>query len=305
MRRDKRSWGGGGWKKWILPAAFLAAPVVAALVLALTWLSDPSPVYPGRLRIGVLPDESPAVLQQQYAPLIRYLSARTGLPCELVIPASYADLVRDFLAGRLELAWFGGVTFVQASARGDALPLVMRDIDREFHSYILVRPESPAKSLADLRGTRFAFGPRLSTSGTLMPVYFMRKEGIDPETWFGSVGHAAGHDEAAYQVRDGQVDAGAANAQIVDAMLTDGRLTPADIRILLRTPPYADYVWAIRADIAGETRETIRGAFLSLSTDDPMQTEILDRLGAGFFLPALSSDFLHLRNIVDAMDYGD
>lgn len=280
-----------------LRTGLLAAGLIAAALAAVAVLGGPRETSIGRLRIGVLPDEAPEILRARFAPLVHYLSDSIGLPCELVVPEDYAALVRQFADGEIGLAYFGGLTFVQAEAGAGAIPLVTRDRDLDFRSYFLVRAGNPAKSLADLKGARFAFGSSLSTSGHLMPRFFMQRDGLNPEEWFSEVRYSGAHDQTAYWVRDGDVDVGVANGLIVDAMFADGRLDRGAIRILQRTLPYTDYVWAVQPDIPDEVRTRLRDAFLALTRGRPDHAGILGRLGAGAFLPALSSDFVRLRQI--------
>ena len=250
------------------------------------------------LRIGVLPDESEAVLRERLTPLFEFLSQETGLPYELVIPNNYAELVRAFGEGLIDLGYFGGVTFMQANSEYDAVPLVMRDVDTRFTSVLVVADES-VKTLKELRGKRFGFGSRLSTSGHLMPRHFLQVEhGVTPENYFHSVQYSGKHDRTAYWVRDGVVDAGVVNAEVIRKMFADGRLQPDDIRIILTTPPYPDYVWAVHPQTHPVDRENILRAFLQLSTDNPQHEAILSKTGAASFYPASIEDFSMLKEIM-------
>ncbi len=256
---------------------------------------------PAHLTIGVLPDEGEEELRRRYAPLIAYLTQTLETEIRLVIPRDYGDILSRFGAGELDLAYFGGVTFVTASERYGAEPLVMRDIDLQFTTYFLSRIEDLPATVEDFRGRRFAFGSKLSTSGHFMPRHFMQVRGLVPEQTFASVDYSGGHDQTVYWVRDGRVDLGAANGEVVRAMLIDGRLAPGEVRVVEETPPYADYVWAVQANISEDLVTRLRNAFLALSPDDENAAEILARLGAGGFLPARHEDFVGLREIILSM----
>ena len=289
-------YGGGLPARLTLLAVAVALLFVAGFLMVETFLPQWQSA-PEILRVGVLPDESESMLRGRYQPLVDHLSAHSGVRMELVIPADYRELVDLFDQGEVDLAYFGGMSFLQAEQRSGAVPLVMRDVDLTFRSYFLVRPENPANSLAELEGAKFAFGSSLSTSGHLMPRYFMQEAGIQAETWFSQVLYSGAHDETARWIRDGTADAGVANALVIDSMLRTGALKPADVRILVRSPPYADYVWAIQPRIPGELRSKIRNAFLVLSPADPAHAEILSRIDAGAFLPSLTEDFARLRQV--------
>lgn len=252
------------------------------------------------IRVGVVPDESRELLEKKYAPLFEYLRGETGLTFKLSIPESYAQMLEMFGAGKVDLVYFGGATFVKAVETHKAAPLVMRDVDTRFTSYFVVKKDSVYKSIEELKGKKLAFGSKLSTSGHMMPHYFLSLRKIAPEDFFSETLYSGSHDKTAYMVRDGKADVGAVNSAIVDAMLKDGRLGENDIRIMWETPPYPDYVWTLRADISKEVKIKLRNAFLGLSEQDG-HGQILASLGAGIFLPASGRDFANLKSIMSGM----
>jgi len=251
------------------------------------------------LRIGVLPDQEPQALQQRYSPLFEHLASELDLPYEFVASESYEELVEQFVAGRIDLAYFGGLTFLKAHGAGVAEPLVMRDVDAKFISCFLVRTDSPATYVGDFHGKVFSFGSALSTSGHLMPRYFLRQLGIRAEDAFETVRYSGAHDKTAYDVRDGRTDLGVANCRVIRSMFADGRLSRDDVRVLWETPPYPNYVWAVQSDIDSVRKRRIRDAFLKLSPIDDNHRPILRQLTAGAFLPAGIDDFRALHEIAE------
>src|SRR6185295_3571313 len=109
---------------------------------------------------------------------------------------------------KVDIAFFGGFTYVQASKRFAAQPLVQRERDQAFHSKFITQADSPINGLGDLAGKSFAFGDVNSTSGHLMPEYFMREAGVEPRVISGAI-YTGGHDATALAVANGKVDAGA------------------------------------------------------------------------------------------------
>jgi phosphonate transport system substrate-binding protein len=255
---------------------------------------------PEVIKLGVLPDQEKASLLAKYSPLVDYLSRQTDLEIELVLSADYATMLDDFHAHRIDIANFGGLTFTEAERRDNAEPLVMRDTDLNFASCYLVPGADTRQTVRDFEGEIFAFGPELSTSGHLMPRYFLQAEGLDPETFFASVQHTSGHDETAIRVRDGAVDIGVANCVIVASMDTNGRLRRNEVRILETTPAYADYVWAIHENMDASIKTRLRDAFLALDILIPEHQEILLKLGANAYLPAGRADFNEVRRAARA-----
>ena len=258
---------------------------------------------PEVLHIGVLPDQDKAVLQKRYTPLTDYISKQLGIPCKLVIPDSYEDLVEEFHNDDLDLAYFGGVTFLMANHASGAVPLVIRDVDARFTSYFLVPAEVNYESLSDLKGKRMSFGSEISTSGHLMPRFFLNQKGIEPENYFSEVSFSGSHDATARLVAEGAVDVGVANSVIIDAMFNDGRLSRDKIRIIWETPPYIDYTWAVQPDISDDFRDKLIQAFLELSASNSRDAKILSALNAGIFLPVTLDEFSPLQEAAAGFDF--
>ena len=252
---------------------------------------------PAVLKVGVVPGENIEVLKKRYTPLLKYLSKELDVPYEFKITKSYEDLLTQFEQKSIDLAYFGGFTFIQAFHQSNAMPLVMRDVDINFTSYFIAKGNSPSNDITHFKAKSFSFGSRLSTSGHLMPRYFMQQKEIIPETFFGKVKYSGSHDKTAYWVRDGFVDIGVANAKIIDRMLLDGRLKQDDITILSETPPYPDYVWALQSGYRQSVQTKIRNAFLSLNPSNNEHNEILTGVDAGGFIPASFDDFIKIDDV--------
>lgn len=249
------------------------------------------------LKIAVLPDQSESQLRMKYQPLIEHLNSHAGVKSKLLIPKSYKELLQWFEFKQVDLAMFGGVTYVKAHLNFNALPLVMRDVDGDFRSVALVRVNNSAKSLKDLKGSSLAFGSELSTSGHFMPRYFLQKKNINPETFFSNTEYSGAHDLTAEWVRDGKVDVGFSNSGVVNAMFADGRLKNNQVKIIWRSPPFSDYVWAIQSDISKQQRIKIRDAFLHMNHDDEDKA-LLKHLGANYYIPSVGSDFSELQQVI-------
>ena len=143
------------------------------------------------LRVSAIPDEAPTELQRKFAPLGAYLEKETGMKVSFVPVSDYAAVVESLATGKLDLAWLGGFTYVQAKVRtkDTAIPIVQRAEDAVFTSkFITADPD--IKSLADLKGKTFAFGAPSSTSGSLMPRYYLLQAGLNPEKDFRNVAYS-------------------------------------------------------------------------------------------------------------------
>lgn len=251
----------------------LCLAVCLALLVGTAHAADEAPV----LRVSAIPDESPTDLQRKFAPLAEYLQKATGRRVKFIPVSDYAATVEGLASKKLDLVWYGGFTFVQVRRRtGNAIPLVQREEDATFHSKFVVPASSPAKTLADLKGANFAFGSVSSTSGHLMPRYFLMQNGIDPDRDFKKVSFSGAHDVTAKWVEAGKVDGGVLNESVFQRLLEDKKLDPAKIRVLWTTPPYFDYNWTVRGDLEPALVEKIRAAFLALDASKPEHKTILD-----------------------------
>lgn len=253
------------------------------------------------LRIGILPDQTGDASANPYQGIFDRLEEETGIRVELVVPPSYEALTEMFRREELDLAYFGAVTFLKAHREHGASPLVMRDVDMNFTSHFLVKNDSKATKISDLRGGTLAFGSKLSTSGHLMPRHFMKQDNIVPEEFFGEVLYSGAHDRTALWVRDGKADIGVANSKVVDRMYRDGVLTQDQVRILSTTAPYPDYVWAIQVYVPEDLRIEIGNVFTDLSRNNARDQEILIAAGASHFVPASMEDFEGLQKIADQL----
>ncbi len=244
------------------------------------------------LRVSAIPDESPTELLRKFEPLGKYLERELGRPVKFTPVTDYAATVEGLAAGKLDLVWYGGFTFVQARKRtGTAIPLVQREEDSHFHSKFIVPAASKAQKLQDLKGTSFAFGSVSSTSGHLMPRYFLLQNGIDPDKDFAKVAYSGAHDVTAKWVEAGKVDAGALNESIWQRLLDEKKIDPSKVRVLWTTPDYYDYNWTVRGDLDPKVVEKLRAAFLALDPANPEHKKILDLQRAKRFIPTSPANY--------------
>ncbi|HKC61825.1 MAG TPA: putative selenate ABC transporter substrate-binding protein [Myxococcales bacterium] len=246
------------------------------------------------LRVSMIPTTDPSKATREMQPLLHYLGKRTGTKVEITIPTNYAAVVEALVNDQVDVAHLGGFTYVQASRRAGVKPLVQRDRDREFHSKFITQTGSSIQSLADLKGRSFAFGDVNSTSGHLMPEYFMRLEGVDPQVIAKAI-YTGGHDATLLAVANGKVDAGALDEAVFQRLTTNGKVDPAKVRVFWTTPPFLDYVWVARKGLAGSLAQAVGDAFLALDASDPQQKQILDLLSADRYLRADDASYDKLR----------
>ena len=218
------------------------------------------------LRVSAIPDEAPTELQRKFKPLGEYLKRETGLEVQFTPVTDYAAVVEGLATQKIDMAWLGGFTFVQARLRtqGAALPIVQRAEDEKFTSRFIVPADSPAKTLADLKGKTFAFGAASSTSGHLMPRYFLLQAGVDPEKDFKAVAFSGAHDATVAFVAAGRADGGVLNASVWDKLQEAHNPNAAKVKVLASTPPFYDYNWTVRPGLDPALTRKLTEAFLKL-----------------------------------------
>jgi len=254
--------------------------------------SDPSNTRV--IRLSMIPTTDPGKIVRESQPLVAYLEKETGAKVELTVPANYAAVVEALVSDQVDIAYLGGFTFVQASKRAGAQPLVQRERDRNFHSVFITPSDSGIDDLQDLKGRRFAFGDVNSTSGHLMPEYFMRQKDVDPNV-IANAFYSGGHDATALAVANKKVDAGALDETVFEKMTREGKLDPGKVKVFYTTPPYFDYVWTARKGLDPQLAESFSNALLKLSPDDAAHKQLLDLLVATKYLRANDSDYDKLR----------
>lgn len=252
------------------------------------------------LRVSAIPDESPTELARKFKPLGAYLEKELGVPVRWTPANDYPAVVEGLAAKRIDLAWLGGFTYVQAQRRAQVIPIVQRAEDERFTSKFIVPAQSKARSLRDLKGGTFVFGSPASTSGHLMPRYFLLQEGIDPDRDFARIAYSGAHDATLAFVASGRAQAGALNASVFDKLVEKGDANAKAVRVLATTPPYYDYNWTVRGDLDPALVRKLTDAFLRLDPRNPAHKEIMDLQRASRFIPTRAENYRQIEQAARA-----
>ncbi len=258
----------------------------AALVVSAT--SQAQQVF----RITAIPDESPTELARKAGPLVKYLEAKLGMKVEYTPVTDYAASVEALANKTVDMAWFGGFTFVQANVRsgGKAVPLVQREEDEKFRS-VFITTDPSIKSLADLKGKTVSFGSQSSTSGHLMPRSFLLEAKLDPDADFKRVAYSGAHDATIAAVASGKVDAGALNISVWEKFVADKKVDASKVRAFYTTPTYFDYNWTVHADMPAALKEKLTKAFLDLNKNTAEGKDILELQRATRFVVTKAENY--------------
>lgn len=266
--------------------------LLTCAVLATTGIASLAQAQQTVFRVTAIPDESPTELARKAAPLMKYLEAKLGMKVEFTPVTDYAASVEALVNKKVDMAWFGGFTFVQANVRsgGKVIPLVQREEDEKFKS-VFITADPAIKTLADLKGKDVSFGSQSSTSGHLMPRSFLLQAGLNPEKDFRRVAFSGAHDATIAAVASGKVQAGALNISVWDKFVTEKKVDTEKVRVFFTTPPYYDYNWTVHADMPAATRQKLADALLSLSKATPEGKEILELQRATKFVPTKADNY--------------
>lgn len=288
-------------------------PATAAVLLIATLLAACGPLpasrtagsgaaegeWPETLRAGLIPNIAPDRQRTLYEPFRAYLGAALAQPVEMFVATDYAGVVEAMASDKLDLAYFGGLTYAQAEVRADIYPIVT-EIDREtnttkYYSAIIVRADSPYQRVEDLQGRRFAFGDISSTSGSLYPRIMLDRAGFsdftNPQTYI----YTGGHDATLAAVINGRVEGGGIEKRIMERAFEAGTYSRDQIRILQQAEVQG-YPWVVRAKLNRALIDNITNAFLAIDNPD-----LLRLMRAVRYSKATSEDYDEVRREADRL----
>lgn len=266
----------------------------------------------GPLPISAIPDQDPELLNRLYGDVAARFAEATGLEVTYTPVTEYPAVVRGFEVGDIALAWMGGLTGVQAAQRVEgATAFAQRDIDAEFTSLFIATKKSglaafdDVDGLGELAGHSLTFGSETSTSGRLMPQYFMDQAGLSIDDLKGQPGYSASHDATIEAVASGSFEVGAVNEQVWTATVEAGEVDLSDVVVLFRTPSYYDYHWLARPDIdevyGAGTLDSVKDLLFGLDPSVAADAAILDLFGAQSFVPTENANYDQIRDVAEGL----
>ncbi len=251
---------------------------------------------------SAIPDEDDTALKARFDKIAAYLEEQLDTDVEFVPVKSYAASVTAFRNDQIQLAWFGGLTGVQARLLTPGARAIAQGVeDQAFVTYFIANTDTGLTESASfpmaMRGYSFTFGAKTSTSGRLMPDYYIREETGGPaEDFFARVGFSGDHSQTLQLVSTGAYEIGALNFSVYDKALAENAPEVATTTVIWKTPPYPDYNWTIRGDVDARFGEgfadRVRQALLDLS--DP---ELLVSFPRSGFIPAANADYAPIEAV--------
>jgi phosphonate transport system substrate-binding protein len=252
-----------------------------------------------------IPDEDESRLQERFDGVADYLSQQLGVEVVYLPVKSYAAAVTAFRNNQVQLAWFGGLSGVRARQLVPGSEALAQGYEDQFFKTHFIAHHStgltPSAAFPrGVQGKTFTFGSKGSTSGRLMPEFYVRQNLGSPDAVFERVGFSGDHSRTIAQVQAGAYQVGAVNYKVWESELAAGQIDPQKVQVIWTTPGYPDYQWTIRGGVdqrfgAGFTAK-VRQALLDL--DDP---ELLASFPRASFVPASNDDYAPIENTARAI----
>ena len=270
---------------------------------------SPLNANPKVLKIGAIPDQNQEVLDKRFNLFSKELSKSLDVKVKYIPVINYVAAVTGFRTNDLDLVWFGGLSGVQARLQTpNAIVIAQRDIDKEFKSVFIVNKKlkldliSNKNGLKKLKNLRFTFGSENSTSGRLMPEYFLNDAGIKIKDFKGKrAGFSGSHDATIALVNSGAFDAGALNKQVWENNLKNNPKRTNNVNLFWITPDYVDYHWVAQGNLDNRFREgftkELKSTILNLDIKNTEHKKILDMFNAKKFIESKSSDYKNIEAI--------
>jgi len=253
-----------------------------------------------------IPDQDQQQLQERFQKIANYLSEQLGQPVKYIPVKSYAAAITAFRNNQVQLAWFGGLSGVRARQLvPGSIAIAQGEEDQHFVSYFIANHSTgltQSKNFPlDMAGKTFTFGSKGSTSGRLMPEFYLRQYfNKSPKNVFKAVGFSGDHTLTINQVQAGAYQVGAVNFKVWEKMLDDGKIDLNKVQVIWQTPEYPDYQWTLRGDVnktfGDNFAAKVKQALLSLT-----DAEILAQFPRSRFVEASNADYLPIEKTAKAI----
>lgn len=274
-----------------------------ALTLATSlWSGAAFPQDKSSFVFTAIPDQDETRLVERFTRVAEYLQDKLGVTVKYLPVKSYPAAVTAFTNGQVQLAWFGGFTGVQARRQVPGSEAIAQGAeDVAFKSFIVANTKTGLKPSNEfpkaIAGKSFTFGSRASTSGRLMPEYFIRKAfGRGPDEIFTRVGFSGDHSRTIQLVQSGAFEVGALDFTVWELDKKAGKIDPALVTVIWETPTFPDYQWTVRGDVdkvyGAGFKDKLTAALLGV--DDPA---ILGQFARSKFIPAKNSDYAPIEEV--------
>ncbi len=263
--------------------------ILIYLLLATSLFSQP-------FYFSAIPDQDETKLKERFSKLATYLSTELDIDAKFIPIKSYSASIAAFRNKQVQLAWFGGFSGVKArQIVPNSIAIAQGIQDREFRSYIIANVKTGLEYSDEfpqaIQNKTFSFGSKGSTSGRLMPEYFIREHlKKAPAKIFSKVGYSGNHTKTIALVQSGAYQVGAVNFKVWDTALKAGKIDSSKVKIIWKTPTFPDYQFTVHGDLDATYGEGFT-AKLKATLLNLKDKEILESFDRSGFIEAKNSDF--------------
>ncbi len=272
------------------------------LLQLLTTLLFSSATLANTFVFTAIPDEDETRLKERFQKVADYLQAELNVSVKYVPVKSYAAAVAAFRNNQVQLAWFGGLSGVRARESVPGSTALAQGVEDEaFITYFIAHTSTGLSASDDfpkgIAGKTFTFGSKGSTSGRLMPEFYVREHmGGSPESVFSRVGFSGNHSKTIALVASGAYEVGAVNFKVWDNEIAEGKIDASAVKVIWKTPTYPDYQWSIRGDADSQFGDgftgKVKNALLGMK-----DKSLLDSFPRSGFIPAENKDYAPILNV--------
>jgi phosphonate transport system substrate-binding protein len=264
------------------------------------------------LSFGISSAENQRDAVARFEPFAAYLTQKLGRPVKITWGTDYAAVIEALHAGKIQFAKIGAANYALGhKVMGDQIVPVAVDQTQDgstgYYSVIVVKTDSPYHSLQDLKGKVLAWCDPNSTSGYAVPLFAMKKNGIDPAAYFSNTPFSGSHELGVVGVVNGTFDAAADEAMSdtrsnVLRMEAKGMVPKGSTRIIWKSGLIPNGPYVTRADLPADLRADFTAAVLSAATDAPDAYRGINMGDAKTAVPVTNKDYADIIAITQAND---
>jgi phosphonate transport system substrate-binding protein len=282
-----------------LITSFVGATLMAALPLA--GLAQDLK----EINFGIISTESSQNLKSDWQPVLDDMAKKLGMKVNGFFASDYAGIIEGMRFNKVQVAWFGNKAAMEAVDRASGevfAQMINADGTLGYYSHLIVHKDSPIKSLDDMlkqgKNLSFGNGDPNSTSGFLVPGYYVfSQNNIDPKTFF-KVSRGANHESNALAVANKQVDVATNNSENLDKIKDKLPAKFNDIRVIWTSPLIPSDPLVIRKDMAEPLKGKVKDFFYNYGKGSQQEKDNLYKLSKlSSFKVSTNSQLIPIRQL--------
>nr|WP_245204033.1 phosphate/phosphite/phosphonate ABC transporter substrate-binding protein [Ammoniphilus resinae] len=251
---------------------------------------------PDKLKVALLPDESPSTVIRDNEALKNYLAKTLNMDVELIVTTDYSSMIEAMRNGKIDIGYFGPLSYVLLKQKMDNAVAFAAKVEKGSPTYqavVIAGTDTGVQNLADIKGKTVAYGDVASTSSHMIPkeMIFSKgklEQGRDYEEQF-----VGSHDAVAMAVQNGNAQAGGLSKPIFESLVQKGTIDATKVKVIEESQPYPNYPWVLNADLDKDLQESIKQAFYNLKDES-----VLKPLKGEGYAPIEDKDYDVIRNMV-------